>query len=217
MTHYVYWIHTEGQKDFTTEGYIGISYDPQYRFKQHQGFAIRRLRYPKEMQDAFISEMAKLSVLVSGTVEYCLEVERKLRPTTYFAWNSAIGGDGGVNYKHGLTGTKCKGTFYNLRSKADLKGREFEWQSLESFASFYNEQYKDGWVFGLFDEAGDYSSSNLGCMPRAEYLRVQQRKYNLHGTYHSVSELSDLSGHKPNTISTRLKRGWTVKEATYGR
>lgn len=217
MSYFVYWLYTSDMTDFTKQGYIGISYNPDVRFRQHRGFALARARYPTKMQKAFVSGDIRTKVLVQGSPEYCREVERKLRPDVYIGWNKAIGADGGANYKHGLSGTKCKSSYYNLKDRATASGKIFQWASVAEFESFYNDVWESGSVFYLEDCEGDYTELNIRCMPRSDYLRVCQRKCELDGVMYSVSELSDLSGEKPNTISTRLKRGWSVKEATYGR
>lgn len=49
---------------------------------------------------------------------------------------------------------------------------------------------------------------------RQQSLRDHHAKYDLgNGTLRSAAELGEMFGLKPNTIITRLRRSWTVKQA----
>lgn len=217
MSCFVYWIKSEEHSDFESEGYIGISYSPSIRLSQHMAFAKQRKRYCHEMAGALCSGNFELKVLVEASRKYCLWLEGKLRPSMNIGWNRAIGGDGGSVYKHGLTGTLCSGSYYNLKAKARSEGKCFYWKSLPDFLEFYNSVWFNGGMFHLKDEKGEYSPDNLTCVTCSEHLTSARRCYLLGDTLYSVAELAALTGAKPNTVSTRLKRGWSIKEAIYGR
>jgi hypothetical protein len=73
-----------------TQGYIGVTNNSERRFAQHSRskenphfvFAIKKYGW---------ENLIKTQILIAKQ-EYCLEVERKLRPTNSIGWNCAIGG-----------------------------------------------------------------------------------------------------------------------------
>jgi predicted GIY-YIG superfamily endonuclease len=86
MTCYVYWIKRKSFTNPNTQGYIGISNNPQNRFNQHKsskqkvGNAIRKYR-----DIEFI-------ILHETTRKEALELEKKYRPSDYIGWNVISGG-----------------------------------------------------------------------------------------------------------------------------
>ena len=79
MAH-VYWLHLPEHKDFLTEGYIGAASDIAARLRSHKH------RF-KAIWDKVVVEL-----LVESTIDYCFELEAKLRPHRNIGWNIAIGG-----------------------------------------------------------------------------------------------------------------------------
>lgn len=90
MTHSVYWIRHADHTDMTTQGYIGVTHNADRRFVQHSRskgnphfvFAIKKYGW---------DNLIKTQILIAEE-EYCLEIERKLRPANSIGWNCAIGG-----------------------------------------------------------------------------------------------------------------------------
>jgi hypothetical protein len=86
----VYWIRQPHHADIFTQGYVGITENMDYRMWRHSRCktnahltnAIKKYRWDVLVKDV---------VLVSNT-EYCLEIEKKLRPSKNVGWNIAIGG-----------------------------------------------------------------------------------------------------------------------------
>lgn len=89
----VYWLHTEDQADIFSEGYVGITVKPvSKRFIEHKsasknGSNLIVHKAIRKYGDALICEE-----LLVGDVDYCLEIENKLRPSPNIGWNLAIGG-----------------------------------------------------------------------------------------------------------------------------
>ncbi len=85
MTHSVYWIRHADHTDLMTQGYIGVTNNSDRRFAQHSRskgnphfvFAIKKYGW---------NNLIKTQILIAEE-EYCLEVERKLRPTNSIGWN----------------------------------------------------------------------------------------------------------------------------------
>jgi group I intron endonuclease len=90
----VYWIRLPGHDDMTTQGYVGFTMQPlPKRMTAHQKAA--RQGQPHIICKAIRKhgwENLRKSVLCIGTREYCLEVEKRLRPREHIGWNIGIGG-----------------------------------------------------------------------------------------------------------------------------
>lgn len=217
----VYWIYTSEQNDIFTEGYVGISTTPDVRFKQHLSNARTdsHHKYPREFKEALLSGECVFRIILYGGIQYCLEIERKLRPYLYVGWNRAMGGDGGVVYKHGLTGSRAAKTYYNLIGRARQEGEIFYdgWvgeDGLENFNKFYEENLEKDGEFTTNEKGKGYNPTNLIKLPRSEIIRRYRRVYSVgDDNLYSVEELGEMFKLKPNTISTRMSRGWTTRQS----
>lgn len=216
---YLYWIHVQEHTDMFSEGYIGVSRNPEWRFYQHLRNAVNPKQYKNyrtEFREAMANGTAIYEILVCSTSAYCYELEGKLRPTWKIGWNLAAGGAGGFS-KHGLAGTKVKGSYYNMLSRAHESGATVcnEWLSendgLLNFQEFY-ETIEDGLEIST---AGlDYiSPSTVSLLTRAELTSKAKRKYELDGVLYTIKELGEIYNIKANTISCRMRRGYTLKGA----
>jgi hypothetical protein len=77
---FVYWLHYAEESDFLTQGYIGACSDLKNRLRSHK----HRL---KDIWDKVI-----VTKLVESTIDYCFELEQKLRPERKIGWNTSAGG-----------------------------------------------------------------------------------------------------------------------------
>ena len=80
----VYWIHLQEHADFLSEGYIGFtSKSAEKRFRQHcAGARSQKERCPhleKAIRKYGASQLIT-DTLCIGTPDYCIDLERKLRP-----------------------------------------------------------------------------------------------------------------------------------------
>lgn len=217
---YLYWIRTEEMTDIFTEGYVGITHNPSYRYQQHKSNAKTNShhKYKKAFRKALLEESTVLEIKLISTAEYCLDIERKLRPYINVGWNRAIGGDGGYNYKHGLSGSKCKGAYYNMRIRAEEQGSSIceEWLgdgALERFCEFYNESTKDGGII--------YTANLKHMSPETVLVSTRQQviaeRYRVHDLYkdgvlYNINEVAEMFSIKPNTIASGMSRGWTIRQ-----
>jgi group I intron endonuclease len=86
----VYWIRCHDHTNITSQGYVGVSNNASKRFLDHKrskqnphlSYAIQKYGW---------DNLIKSEILVS-TQEYCLDIERKLRPTNNIGWNIVMGG-----------------------------------------------------------------------------------------------------------------------------
>ena len=88
--HSVYWIRCTDHTDMMSQGYIGVSKHAQRRFVEHsKSKQNRHLRFAVEKYGW--DNLIKSEILIS-TEEYCLDIERKLRPADNIGWNCTTGG-----------------------------------------------------------------------------------------------------------------------------
>lgn len=91
----VYWIHIPEHTDLFSQGYIGITTKSvAQRFRQHCNDADNGSDYIVHKAIRKYGADVVVEPILIGTLDYCLEVERKLRPTNYLGWNMAVGGSG---------------------------------------------------------------------------------------------------------------------------
>jgi len=86
----VYWIHHPEHTDMLTQGYIGVSSNPERRFIQHS-----RKKENKHLASAIQKHgwdiLVKKTLLIADEA-YCLDIEAKLRPSESIGWNIVCGG-----------------------------------------------------------------------------------------------------------------------------
>jgi len=90
MSHCIYWIRAAHHTDILSEGYIGVSKDAEKRFMQHKKRA--QNRYLKHATNKYGWDNLVKSVLLIAEEDYCLSVEKKLRPQDKIGWNIVAGG-----------------------------------------------------------------------------------------------------------------------------
>jgi hypothetical protein len=108
---FVYWIYDDSCIDEKLHGYVGVSYNPEKRYKIH----IRRNRVPNQ---------SSMKILFEGTRNECFEFERSMRPAKSIGWNNAIGGSHGwrIGFNHNeVTKEKMRQAWSNeRREKASI-------------------------------------------------------------------------------------------------
>jgi hypothetical protein len=85
MKNYVYWIFNESCIRPEDSGYVGVTKNPNIRFKTH----LRNKRIPDNSQQ---------KILFEGSREDCFLLEKNLRPQKNIGWNNATGGSHGWRY-----------------------------------------------------------------------------------------------------------------------
>ena len=90
---------------------------------------------------------------------------------------------------------------------------------LESFISFYEWSMANGYDEKLsidrIDNDGDYSPQN--CRWVTQKVQSNNTRWNhkltLNGESHTISEWASIKGIKANTLTYRIKRGWSIERA----
>lgn len=118
----VYWIRCQDHTDMMSQGYIGVSKDADARYTQHlKKTQNRHLRFAIDKYGW--DNLVKTKIVVADK-EYCLDLERKLRPTDGVGWNCvAGGGHPPIRYGSGFkTGSIPwnKGKKHSLETRAKL-------------------------------------------------------------------------------------------------
>ena len=105
----VYWLRLPEHTDMFAEGYVGVSSKSKLRWNQH--FVRKENAHLKNaIQKYGWDNIVKQVILISDR-DYCLDIEKKLRPTSSIGWNIAVGGgnpppDFGVKFQKGHVGWK---------------------------------------------------------------------------------------------------------------
>jgi hypothetical protein len=129
MSFVVYWIREASHTDMMSQGYIGVSGNVKQRFASHKGMengTNAHLRHAIEKHGW--DNMVKSVLLMAGK-DYCLDIERKLRPADKIGWNLTAGGGyppvnsgarpnlrGRTAWNKGLTGIYSEEVLAKLRS-----------------------------------------------------------------------------------------------------
>lgn len=89
---YLYWLHDVSEKDISTEGYVGISLNPDTRCRSHESnFQKRR---EGQYLDSSVYDLNDIvfEVVHCGSQSEVEDFERTLRPTKGIGWNRGAGG-----------------------------------------------------------------------------------------------------------------------------
>lgn len=86
----VYWIRHKDHTDMFTQGYVGVSVDHRQRWNRH-----RREAQNKHLWNAIQKygwDNLEKEIVLYAKEDYCLTIEKKLRPVNNVGWNITIGG-----------------------------------------------------------------------------------------------------------------------------
>jgi hypothetical protein len=92
MSHCVYWIREQSHTDLMSQGYVGVSGNLRKRFGSHGGMHSGTNNYLRNAIKKYGWDNLVKSVLILADKDYCLDIERKLRPADKIGWNLVMGG-----------------------------------------------------------------------------------------------------------------------------
>lgn len=92
MNYCVYWIREKSHTDLMSQGYIGVSGNVKERFASHKKMWSGTNNYLCNAIKKYGWDNLDKSVLLVAEKDYCLEIERKLRPADKIGWNLTVGG-----------------------------------------------------------------------------------------------------------------------------
>ena len=129
----VYWIRCQDHTDMTSQGYIGVSKNADRRFIEHsRSKENRHLKFA--IQKYGWDNLVKTQILIAEE-DYCLDIERKLRPADGIGWNIVVGGGKppsslGKRYKTGKPSWN-KGKIMSAETRAKVsKAAKEQWTRL---------------------------------------------------------------------------------------
>lgn len=133
-------------------------------------------------------------------------------------------------YKHGHSYEKIHRVWYGIiercyselhKSYHEYGGRGItvcdEWKN--DFQAFYDwamsNGYKEGLQIDRIDNNGNYDPKNCRFVTASENCRNRRtaRIIEFNGEKKSLVEWSEITGLNPDTITERIKNGWSVEEA----
>lgn len=91
-SHHVYWIHLEEHTDPETQGYIGVTGNPEKRFREHIKESKKDSPKNIHLARAMNKHSVKTTLLFQGTKVACYEMEFNLRTKRNIGWNIQKGG-----------------------------------------------------------------------------------------------------------------------------
>lgn len=86
----VYWIAHKDHTDIFSQGYVGVSNNPEKRWNGHR-LSPQKGYFANAINKYGWDSLVKKVVLI-GDEKYCLEIEQKLRPAEQIGWNIVAGG-----------------------------------------------------------------------------------------------------------------------------
>lgn len=86
----VYWLRLAEHTDMFTQGYVGVSKNASSRWKYHRK-SKENPHLAAAIEKHGFDGLVKQIVLIADK-SYCLDIERKLRPSRKIGWNIEIGG-----------------------------------------------------------------------------------------------------------------------------
>ena len=88
--HSVYWIHHPTHTDMFSQGYVGVSVDAERRWEEHLKKSDNR-HLKSAINKYGWDTLVKKQILIADK-QYCLDMEKKIRPTDDIGWNLVTGG-----------------------------------------------------------------------------------------------------------------------------
>ena len=217
---WLYWIHRKSHTDIFTQGYVGITTNLTSRFTVHKS-NLRNTDYRSyrtDFRNAMKEDDLVFDVILQSDQSYCMSIERKLRPDWCVGWNIAVGGSGGTG-THGLSKTRPYKAYHAMKKMAEGVGYclSEDWlgdYGLLSFIEFYNRNKIDNKKI-IRITGNPVFEDTVVFTTHSAVTTLAHAKYSIDdsGTKYSINELAEIFNMRPNTISTRISRGKTVREA----
>lgn len=117
---YLYWLHDVSEKDISTDGYVGISLNPDKRCKGHESnFQTRREGQYLDNSVYDLNDVV-FEIVHCGSQSEVEDFERTIRPTKGIGWNRGAGG--GSKTGHFECHYEILGEGFTLKRLAEVLG-----------------------------------------------------------------------------------------------
>lgn len=205
INHYVYWIRHTGMTDFTTQGYVGVTNNPNRRIANHRTKLRNNKHENVHFQRAYaIDEDLIIEYLKEGTEQECYTYEEQLRPNVGIGWNINKGGakpPSAAGKQHAL------GNKGPIKSLTSPDGIIFE--SRKAAAEYYGVDITT--IHNWMKDPSKPWSKGLSSKPpsrhdiRLESLKKQRPIMTPQGQYPSVKTAAKAYGVVHGTVNYWLK------------
>lgn len=177
---WVYWIHLPNvHTDITREGYVGITTrNVKVRYACHKSHA--KSGKKTRLYDAMrkYGEDVEVKTVLIGSLDYCLDLEKRLRPEVSVGWNTGIGGEKPtIGYKHSedakqAIGLESKARCRSLESRAKNglahKGKTVSKETRDKLSASHKVKANPPWMnpaankdlWAIAETVADYISLN---------------------------------------------------------
>jgi hypothetical protein len=119
---FVYWIHLPEHTDMFSEGYVGITTKTvAERIKKHLGEAKRGSRLVVHKALLKYDGHYVVDALIEGDIDYCRDIEYKLRAAPATGWNLGVGGQSTTLGVSPDEATRAKMSITSKRNKTWMK------------------------------------------------------------------------------------------------
>lgn len=210
----VYWIRKAEHTDIFSEGYVGVTITKlQRRWTQHKN-AAKANKYPIHRAINKYGDELVCELILIGTKEYCLDIEKNLRPTPGIGYNSAAGGlrigrfgstnseDTRAKLSSAVKAAYEKDPTYRVRNSQSKKGRVMPESQKENIKKSMKQIQYFPWTNSL---------ARNDIWSRAD---VFYEFYRVNNTT-SLKEMCtyfQLKYHNLQTMFNRFKSGWAPLE-----
>lgn len=211
--YYIYWIHETTHNDPLTQGYIGISKEPEKRFKAHISntapVGSKQLRY---MDDTYKASLVHTILNSVATLEEAQAEELRLRPTANIGWNVKRGGG---------TTPDCSGRTHSEQTKQDIARKNRITKSQRTYVSPFK---------GVTDRYTEETRALIGSYHKGKTISDEHKKaiteknsgvnharskaVSVHDTYTGISteyvnltEASKALGVNYSTVRSAVQKG----------
>ena len=125
----VYWIRHKDHTDIFSQGYVGISSNFNDRLRSHKSKPTN-LHMKNAINKYGWVNLIKEKILIA-TQEYCVMIEKQLRPNDFIGWNQTAGGGVPPKSKKGMGKGRKLSEETKLKIGKASKGRIFSSEAKE--------------------------------------------------------------------------------------
>jgi len=135
----VYWIRHQDHTDIFSQGYVGISNKPKERWRHHCTKP-SNLHMKNAISKYGWNNLVKEIILISDK-DYCLDIEKKLRPSDFVGWNAIAGGGMPPKPKKGMGKGHATSQATRIKLSEAGKGRQFTMESRQKISEAAKAQW----------------------------------------------------------------------------
>lgn len=213
---YLYWIRSEGMKDMSSEGYIGVTTNIKNRYGGHD---LRLRSGSTDISEHFVQayqteDFLIMEVINAGSRSVIEIEEHALRPEPNIGWNIKVGGNGS-GYAEKLYSQKLVASFRRLvRQSGDFMDINFKGeQGLKVFCNIFSDFHvPKHYSLVLSDESKGMFLDNIVVKKTQQYCDEDGFLF-YEGRYLTRKEASTLFGVHKKTIDKRMQYGFTPRQA----